>query len=149
MTIAAETGVAARALGMLGSLGTTLRRRSLAKKWVGEWEAYDLVGRNLGPRMKGAGPTTVTLSIWFSDKLTFTCYDTDANGKPTRQQQGHIRLSPDDPTKAKRTGKYLDAVEIYEQVLHLHDDDTIVIIPQPQGSSLGDVYGKHGWRRKK
>jgi hypothetical protein len=133
---------------MLGSLGTGIRRRHNARKWVGEWEAYDLVGRTLSQRMARAGPTTVTLAGLFSDKLTFECYDCDANGTPTRRQKGSIRLDADDPTTAKRIGQYLDAVEIYEQRLRMIDDDAIVILPVPSGSSLGDVYGKHGWRRK-
>jgi hypothetical protein len=135
----------------LVSLFSSIRRRKQAQRWVGEWEAYDLKGRDLAEPMKGAGPATVSLPDWwkFSAKLTFECYECDAQGVPTRQQRGHISVDPDDPEAATRVGRYLDSAELYEQHLRMLDNDTIIIIPIPEHSALGDIYGKHGWRRKR
>jgi hypothetical protein len=57
-------------------------------------------------------------------------------------------MDPNDPDSATRIGRYLNSAEVYEQRLTMIDNDTILIIPVPDGATLGNVYGKHGWRRK-
>src|SRR5258706_134730 len=149
--MAVETGLIARALGAIVNVVGNLRNRKSAQRWVGKWEAYSLVGRDLAEPMKGAGPATVSLPRWwkFSSKLTVECYDCDEQRQPTRHQTGHLDLDPNDPDAAKRVGRYIDSVEVYEQRLRMLDNDTILIIPIPEHSTLGNVYGKHGWRRKR
>jgi hypothetical protein len=98
--------------------------------------------------MQGASATRVSLPRWpLSGKLTFACHEIDKQGQPARYQTGHIMLDPNNPTAAMRVGHYTDSAEIYEQRLTMLDNDTI-IIPIPEHSTLGDVYAKHGWRRK-
>ena len=99
--------------------------------------------------MQGAGPTKVSLPRWwkFSAKLTVECYDCDAQGAPTRHQAGHILIDPNDSDAATRVGRYVDSAEVYEQRLRMLDNNTILIIPVSEHSTLGNVYGKHGWRR--
>jgi len=48
---------------------------------------------------------------------------------------------------ATRVGRYVDSAEVYEQRLTMLDNDTILIIPLPERSTLAG-YTKHGWRRK-
>jgi hypothetical protein len=148
--MAVETGLITRALSTLFGIVGSFRKRQSAKRWAGSWKAYDLVGRNLGGPMQGAGPASVALPRWykFSTKLTFDCYDCDAQGTPTRHQAGHIIIDQNDSEAATRVGRYLDSAEVYEQRLKMLDKDTIIIMPVPAHSILGDVYGKHGWRRK-
>lgn len=136
---------------MLFSLFGTIRRRQNSRRWVGHWEAYNLVGRDLAQPMKGADTADVSLPGWwrFSTKLTFECYDCDGQGRPTRRQTGSILMDPNDPNAATRVGRYLDSAEVYEQRLTMLDNDTILIIPVPERSTLGNVYAKHGWRRKR
>jgi hypothetical protein len=118
--MAVETSLIGRALSMLFSLFGTIRSRQNAKRWVGHWDAHDLVGRNLAEPMKGAGPTDVSLPRWWtvSAKLTFKCYDCDAQGQPTRRQAGHILIDPKDPCAATRVGRYPDSDEVYESTAH-------------------------------
>ena len=149
--MAVETGLIGRFLSMLFGLFSRVRTRHQAQKWVGDWEAYNLRGRDLAEPMEGAGPTKVSLPGWykFSAKLKFECYDCDAQKRPSRHQAGHILVDPSDPEAATRVGRYLDSAELYEQRLRMLDNDTILIMPVPEHSTLGDVYGKHGWRRKR
>jgi hypothetical protein len=149
--MAVVTGLIGRALSTLFSLFGRIRGRQNAQRWVGRWEAYNLVGRDLAEPMKGAGPTDVSLPRWWtvSAKLTFECYDCDAQGEPTRSQTGYILIDPNDPCTATRVGRYLDSAEVYEQRLTMLDNDTILIIPVPERSTLGNVYAKHGWRRRR
>ena len=144
------TGLITKLLGPFFSLFGTMRKRQQARRWRGNWEAYNLQGRQLTEPMGGAGLTTVSLAPWwkFSVKLTFACYDTDTHGQPTRHQTGHIKIDPDDVAAATRIGRYLDSAEVYEQRLTMIDKDTVLVIPIPAHSALGDVYRKHGWRRK-
>jgi hypothetical protein len=137
-------------LGPLFSGFRTMGKRRQAQRWVGNWEAYNLQGRDLAQPMSGAGPTIVSLAPWwkFSAKLTFSCHDTDAHGQPTRHQTGHIKIDPDDVDAATRSGRYVKTAEVYEQRLTMLDKDTVLVIPIPSHSTLGDVYRKHGWRRK-
>jgi hypothetical protein len=88
---------------LLNLVGLASKRRQ-AKRWVGAWEAHDVVGRDLGGRMRGAGPATVTLPPWkISAKLTVDCYDCDDHGIPTRYQKGTssstrmIPMQPQEP----------------------------------------------------
>ena len=148
--MALETGLFARGLTLLMSLFRGLRRRNYAKRWTGNWEAYTLRGRHLSEPMRGAGPATVSLGRWtLSGKLQFACYECDAQGTPTRYQAGHIMLDPNDPEAATRIGRYLDSAEVYEQRVRMLDKDTLLIIPVPERSTLGNVYATHGWRRKR
>ena len=133
---------------LLNLVGQATKRRQ-AKRWVGAWEAHDVVGRDIGGRMHGAGPATVTLPAWkTSAKLYVDCYDCDDHGIPTRYQKGHIIIDPNDPDAATRTGWYTGTAEVYEQRLRLIDPNTILVIPVPGNSMLGNIYGKHAWRRK-
>jgi len=147
--MAIETGLIGRAFGALWSLVDSIRRRRNARSWAGHWEAYNLVGRDLTEPKQGAGFTHFILPSWwtFSSTLTFECCECDARGQPTRQQKGNI--DPNDPRAATRVGRYLDSAEVYEQRLTMLDQDTILILPVPDRSTLGNVYGRHGWRRKR
>lgn len=149
--MALETSLIGRVLGMFFGLFRVMSRRRNAGKWVGQWVAHDLVGRNLAQPMKGAGPAKVSLPGWwtFSSKLAFECYETDAHGQPTRHQIGRIDLDPDDPHRATRKGRYLDSAEVYEQRLTMLDDDTVLILPVPGRCVLGDDYRAHGWHRQR
>ena len=148
--MALETGLIGRALSMLSSLVGAILRRRQTQRWVGHWQAYNVEGRDLAENpMKGAGPTDVFLPHWWtvSTKLKFQCYDCDSQGQPTRHQTGHISLDSTDPDSATRVGCYLDSDEFYEQRLRMITNDKVLIIPVPERSTLGNVYGKHGWRR--
>lgn len=149
--MAIATGLIGRIVTTLFSLFGAIRRRKDAQRWVGRWEAYNLVGRDLAKPLKDAGPTDVSLPRWWtgSTKLTFECYDCDAQEHPTRRQTGYILIDPNDSNTARRVGRYLDSAEVYEQQLTMLDSDTILIIPVPERSTLGEAYGKHGWRRKR
>jgi hypothetical protein len=149
--MAVETGLIGRALSTLFSLFGTIRKRRDAQRWVGDWDPYNLVGRNLAEPMKGASSTKVSLPGWwkFSTKLTFECYDCDEHGRPARRQTGHILIDTNDPSAATRVGRYVDSAEVYEQRLTKLDNDTILIIPVPERSTLGNAYATHGWRRKR
>jgi hypothetical protein len=132
--MAVETGLITRAVSTIFSVVSNMRKRSIARRWVGNWEAYSLVGRDLTEPMKGAGPATVSLPRWwkFSSKLTFGCSDCDEQGQPTRHQTGHLFIDPNDPDAASRVGRYVDSAEVYEQRLRMLDNDTILIIPIPE-----------------
>lgn len=58
-------------------------------------------------------------------------------------------LDPNDPEAATRIGRYLDSAEVYEQRVRMLDKDTLLVIPVPERSTLGNVYATHGWRRKR
>ena len=144
-------GLITRTLGGLFNVFGGMRHRRQAQRWVGVWEPYNLVGRDLAEPMKGGGPATVSLPPWwkFSTKLSVECYDCDEHGQPLRRQTGHITIHKDDPDAATRIGHYTGSAEFYEQRLRMLDTNTIFITPVPGGASLGDIYGKHGWRRKR
>jgi hypothetical protein len=149
--MAVEPGWIAKAFSMLFGFVGRMRRRHHAQRWTGQWEAYYVIGRDVGGPMAGAGPATVSLSPWWklSEQLTFACYDCDEKGQPTRHQTGHIQIDRDDPNAATRRGHYLDSTELYEQQLRIRDKDTIIIMPVVGHSTLGDTYAKHAWRRKR
>ena len=125
-----------------------------AAKFVGTWVAYDLKGRNVDTvPMKGAGLTEVSSRHpWWSPNaavLDFFSQDVDANSGATRDHDGRIVIDPAIPWLATRIDRYRDSNEVAQQRLVIgRDFDTIFVFPVPAFSTLGDVYGKHAWRRK-
>ena len=53
--MALETSLIGRVLGMFFGLFRVMSRRRNAGKWVGQWVAHDLVGRNLAQPMRAPG----------------------------------------------------------------------------------------------
>lgn len=129
------------------------RAHKAARKLVGEWTAYDLEGRGLSQApMKGAGPTVVSLkSRWWSAEagvLDFESYDKDdATGK-RRPHNGRIVMDPRVPWMATRIDRYEDSHEVAQQHLVISRDPSVVyVFPIPSGSTLGNVYRPHAWRK--
>jgi hypothetical protein len=123
-----------------------------ASKLVGEWTAYDLEGRGLSKTpTAGAGPTVVSLqSRWWSADagvLDFESYDIDRAGK-RRPHNGRIAMDPRVPWMATRIDRYEDCHEVAQQHLVISRDPSVVyIFPIPSGSTLGNVYAPHAWRK--
>lgn len=104
--------------------------------------------------MRGAGLTVVSSKPhWWSDNsavLDVRSQDIDASTGKTRDHDGHIVIDPEFPWFATRIYRYADSSEIGEQRLVIGSDLNIVyVFPIPTVSTLGDVYGKHAWRRCK
>ncbi len=133
------------------------RRRAYkaARKLVGTWVAYNIHGRKIDTTpMQGAGLTIVSSKPhwWAADSgvLDVSSQDIDASGG-TREHDGTIVLNPANPWLATRIDRYSDSNEISQQWLEMdpNDCDTVYIFPDPTVSTLGDVYAKHAWRRKR
>jgi hypothetical protein len=128
------------------------RVHKAASKLVGEWTAYDLDGRSLSQTpMAGAGPTVVSLkSRWWSADagvLDFESFDIDATGK-RRSHNGRIVMDPKVPWMARRIDRYEDSHEVAQQHLVISRDPSVVyVFPMPSGSTLGNVYAPHAWRK--
>jgi hypothetical protein len=124
-----------------------------ARKLVGTWVAYNMRGRTVDTTpMLGAGLTVVSAKRhWLSADsavLDFSSQDNLSSGE-TRDHSGHIVFDPAIPWLATRIDRYADSNEIAEQRLVIGPDYNIVyVFPVAAGSTLGDVYGKHAWRRK-
>jgi hypothetical protein len=124
-----------------------------AARLVGTWEAYNMHGRKMDTTpMPGAGLTVVSSKPhWWSANsaiLDVRAQDIDANGH-TRDHDGHIVIDPAFPWLATRIDRYADSNEISEQRLVIGQDFNIVyVFPVANVATLGDVYGKHAWRRK-
>jgi len=136
-------------------LRTKCRAYKAAGKLVGTWEAYNMHGRTVDTTpMTGAGLTVVSAKPhWWSDKsavLDVRAQDIDASTGKTRDHDGHIVIDPAFPWLATRIDRYADSNEIAEQRLVIGPDLNLVyIFPVPTVSTLGNVYAKHAWRRRK
>ena len=123
-----------------------------ASKLVGEWTAYCLEGRHLSQTpMAGAGPTVVSLkSHWWSADagvLDFESFDIEAGGK-RRSHNGRIVMDSRVPWMATRIDRYEDSYEVAQQHLVIGRDPSVVyVFPIPSGSTLGNVYAPHAWRK--
>ena len=130
------------------------RTHATAKKLVGTWVAYNMHGRTVDTTpMLGAGLTVVSSKPhWWSDDsavLDVRAQDVDAATGHTRDHDGHIVIDPLFPWLATRIDRYADSNEICEQRLVIGSDFNIVyVFPVATVATLGDVYGKHAWRRK-
>jgi hypothetical protein len=130
------------------------RTHKTAKRLVGTWAAYNVHGRMVDSTpMPGAGLTVVSAKPhWWSDDsavLDVRSQDVDAATGHTRDHDGHIVIDPLFPWLATRIDRYADSSEICEQRLVIGADFNIVyVFPVATVATLGDVYGKHAWRRK-
>ena len=131
------------------------RAYKAAGKLVGTWVAYNIHGRTIDTTpMQGAGLTVVSSKPhwWSADSEVLDVYsqDIDASTGRTRKHDGTIVLDPVNPWLATRIDRYADSNEISQQRLEIDPGcDTVYIFPDPTVSTLGDVYGKHAWRRRK
>lgn len=139
----------------LWELGARWRAYKAASKLVGTWVAYNIHGRTIDTApMQGAGLTVVSLNPhwWAADSgvLDVRAEDIDASTGRTRMHDGTIVLDPANPWLATRIDRYADSNEISQQRLEIDpkDGSTVYIFPDPNVATLGDVYGKHAWRRK-
>jgi len=101
--------------------------------------------------MAGAGPTVVSLkSRWWSvdaGVLDFESFDIDNTGE-RRRHNGRIVMDPRVPWMATRIDRYEDSHEVAQQHLVISQDPSVLyVFPIPSGSTLGNVYKKHAWRR--
>ena len=126
-----------------------------ARKLVGTWVAYSIHGRTIDATpMQGAGLTVVSSKPhwWAADSrvLDVSSQDIDSSGR-TREHNGTIILNPTNPWLATRIDRYADSNEISQQQLEIDPKDcnTVFIFPDPTVATLGDVYAKHAWRRKR
>jgi hypothetical protein len=123
-----------------------------AKKLVGSWTAYKLEGRSLSQTpMAGAGPTVVSLRSrwWSADAGVLDCesYDVDTAGN-RRAHSGRIVMDARVPWMARRIDRYEDSQEVAQQHLVISRDSSVVyVFPIPSGSTLGNVYAAHAWRK--
>jgi len=139
----------------LWELGARYKAYKAARKLVGTWEAYDLVGRKIAGPMKGAGLTVISVKHrwWVADSRVLDVRSEDidvSTGQTTRKHDGAIILHPASPWLAFRVDRYADSDEIAQQQLLLDpkDPNIVFVFPDPSGSILGPVYAKHAWRRK-
>lgn len=125
-----------------------------ARKLVGTWVAYKINGRMVETTpMLGAGLTVVSAKgHWLSADsavLNVRSQDIDIRSGETRDHDGHIVFDRVIPWLATRVFRYADSNEIGEQRLVIGPDSNIVyVFPVAAVATLGDVYGKHVWRRK-
>jgi hypothetical protein len=135
----------------LWDLKSRRRAYKAASKLVGTWEAYLISGRRIETTpMPGAGLTVVSLNHrwWKADSGVLDSRSEDID--TGRKHGGSIVLDPANPWLAFRIDRYADSNEISQQFLQIDPSDrnTVLIFPDPRVSTLGDVYGKHAWRRK-
>jgi hypothetical protein len=125
-----------------------------ARKLVGTWVAYNMHVRMVETTpMPGAGLTVVSAKRhWLSADsavLDVCSQDFDSGGGHTRDHNGHIVFDSAIPWLATRIDRYADSNEIAEQRLVIGPDyDIVYVFPVATFATLGDVYGKHAWRRK-
>ncbi|MGC9970249.1 MAG: hypothetical protein ABSE56_06645 [Bryobacteraceae bacterium] len=133
------------------------RRRAYkaAGKLVGTWVAYNIHGRTIDTTpMQGADLTVVSSKPhwWAADSgvLDVRAQDTDDSTGRTRKHAGTIVLDPANPWLATRIVRYADSNEVSHQRLEFDpaDCNVVYVFPDPTVATLGDVYGKHAWRRK-
>jgi len=126
-----------------------------ASRLVGTWVAYNIHGRTVDANpMPGAGLTVVSSKPhWWSANLTVLdvrAQDIDASTGHIRDHDGHIVINSAIPWLATRIDRYADSNEISEQRLVIGSDfETVYVFPVATVATLGDVYGKHAWRRKR
>lgn len=124
-----------------------------AGKLVGTWVAYNMQGRMVDTTpMPGAGLTVVSAKPhwWWANSgvLDVRAQDVNASTGDTRDHDGHIVIDPAIPWLATRVDRYADSNEISEQRLVIGPDSKIVyVFPVATVATLGDVYGKHAWRK--
>jgi hypothetical protein len=126
-----------------------------ACRLVGTWVAYNVHGRHVDATpMEGAGLTEVSSKPhWWSENsavLDVRAEDTNTVTGEKRQHDGHIVFDEAIPWLANRIDRYADSNEIAQQQLVIASDlDIVYVFPIATGATLGDVYGKHAWRRKR
>lgn len=125
-----------------------------AQKLIGTWVAYNIHGRMIDTTpMPGAGLTVGSSSRhWWSSKsavLDVRAQDIDSATGATRDHDGHIVFDSVIPWLATRIDRYIDSNELVQQQLVIAPGyDVVHVFPIPGVATLGDVYGKHAWRRK-
>ena len=130
------------------------RAYRIAGRLVGAWVAYNIHGRTIDATpIPGSGLTKVSSKPhWWSDDsavLDVHSQDLDPSSGQTRDHDGHIVINPALPWLATRIVRYADSNEISEQRLVIGSDfNTVYVFPVSIVATLGDVYGKHAWRRK-
>lgn len=134
-------------------LRTRWKAHKSANVLIGDWEAYKTEGRNITEPMEGAGLTVVSFkSPWRaadSAVLSFWSEDVAEGTTKGREHKGTIVLDPRNPWLATRIHRYTDSNEISQQRLEINPDDPniVYIFPDPTVATLGDVYGRHAWKR--
>lgn len=112
-------------------------------RWEGQWEAYELSGRELGVKMKGAFLTTITARTWWSGTpniLDVRAQDWDDTNKKVREHGSELVL--ESATQGMRTLRYEDSLEIvHERIEFASDPNVLVVTPVEPG------YNKHALRR--
>lgn len=148
--------VASLLASYLWNLRERWRTYGAARKLVGTWVAYNIHGRAIDATpMPSAGLTVVSSKPhwWTADSgvLDVRSEDIDDSTGRIRKHDGTIVLDPTNPWLATRIDRYADSNEISQQRLEIDPKDcnTVLIFPDPTVSTLGDVYGKHAWRRKR
>ncbi|HEY9140179.1 MAG TPA: hypothetical protein VIN93_04770 [Bryobacteraceae bacterium] len=138
----------------LWDLMARFRANRAARKLVGTWGAYNIHDRIIDATpMPGAGLTVVSLNRpWCaadSGVLDVHAQDIDPATGQTREHDGSIVLDPVKPWLATRILRYADSDEVSQQRLEidLTDWNTVHVFPDATVATLGDVYGKHAWRR--
>ena len=146
--------VASIVANYIWDLGARWKACSAARRLVGSWVAYDIHGRAIDTTpMPGAGLTVVSSRSWWgadSGVLDVRAEDIDASTGRTRKHDGTIVLDAVSPWLATRIDRYADSNEVSQQRLEVDPSDynTVLIFPDPTVATLGDVYGKHAWRRQ-
>jgi len=134
----------------LWDLKARWRAHEAGTKLVGTWTAYNIHGRTIDTTpMPRAGPTVVSLNHhwWEADSGVLDVHGQDID--PPREHSGTIVLDPVKPWLASRIYRYADSDEIAQQRLEIDpaSRNTVYVFPDPSVATLGDVYGKHAWRR--
>jgi hypothetical protein len=148
-------GIAASILAnYLWDLKGRRRAHKTASKLAGTWVAYDIRGRMIDDTpMPGAGLTVVSSKPhwWATDSGVLDVRSEDVgSGGPARRHDGIIVLDATNDSLATRIDRYADSNEVAQQRLAIDADcNTVYIFPDATNSTLGDVYGRHAWRRKR
>lgn len=125
----------------------------VARKLVGTWEAFNIDGRTIDTTPMPGATVVSSRRWWAADAgvLDVRAQDNDASTGRTRRHSGTIVFDRANPWLATRILRYADSNEISQQRLQIDPDDCgiVHIFPDPTVATLGDVYRKHVWRRKR
>jgi predicted ATPase len=112
-------------------------------RFEGDWEAYELDGREPGKKMDGAFLTTITAKPWWSGRtLDVRAKDWDSQNRRVREHYGPIVLDSHVPTQCLRTIIYQDSLEVVHQRVEFGaDPEVLLVTPTEPG------YNKHALRR--
>jgi hypothetical protein len=111
-------------------------------KFKGKWEAFVLVGRDLGPKIEGAFLTSIS-PRWLSLEpglLDVRAQDWDASKHETRPHHGQIKIDPVFRRQGVRTVIYSN--EIAHQRIEFGDSSELIYVASPDPG-----YGRHALRR--